>query len=250
VLESERDALLARAEAAEKEFADLKMTLKLTEERAAQAEETAAKEIAVAMNAMNRVRSAEDALTSASHEQEQALKAKSAMKRREFSEKTRELEERIEAVEQARDVAVQRARAADDARRRAESELARAQTSMAHDGDSDDVRERIRVAEERARRAEEELAEVRKVARDAAHKANESISPSRERPAHGPALSQSRPTRLVRERDSQRAAAAELLHSLRAKLEASSPAVARKSKSRLADGDQDDASFVTPVKRA
>ena len=227
VLEGERDALRARAEAAETEVADLKMTLKLTEERAAQAEETAAKEIAAAMDAMHRVHSAEDALMSASHEREEAVKAKSAMKRREYGEKTRELEERIEAAERARDAAAQRAQVAEDARRRAESELARAQTSTARDGDGADVRERIRAAEDRARRAEEELSQVRKAARDAARNANESISPSPERVAHRPPLSQSRPTRLARERDGQRAAAAELLHSLRAKLEASSPSVGR-----------------------
>ena len=250
VLEGERDALRARAEAAETEVADLKMTLKLTEERAAQAEETAAKEIAAAMDAMHRVHSAEDALMSASHEQEEAVKAKSAMKRREYGEKTRELEERIEAAERARDAAAQRAQVAEDARRRAESELARAQTSTARDGDGADVRERIRAAEDRALRAEEELSQVRKAARDAARNANESISPSPERVAHRPPFSQSRPTRLARERDGQRAAAAELLHSLRAKLEASSPSIGQKSKSRFTDADHDDASYATPVKRA
>ena len=61
-LELERDDLRRRVEDAENDAHDLKLTLKLAEERAAQAEETAAKEMAVAMDAMDRVRAAENAL--------------------------------------------------------------------------------------------------------------------------------------------------------------------------------------------
>ena len=61
-LEFERDELRRRVEDAENDAHDLKLELKLAEERAAQAEETAAKEMAVAMDAMDRVHAAENAL--------------------------------------------------------------------------------------------------------------------------------------------------------------------------------------------
>ena len=149
VLEGERDALRARVEAAEAEVSDLKMSLKLTEERAAQAEETAAKEIAVAMEAVNRVHTAEDALGEFSAEAEaeraKAVDAKSAMKSRAGRQVAR-AQDRVERAESDRDAAVERAKTAEEARFKAESELERSRSSPAGK-DLADARRRLRQAE-------------------------------------------------------------------------------------------------------
>ena len=252
VLEGERDALRARVEAAEAEVSDLKMSLKLTEERAAQAEETAAKEIAVAMEAVNRVHTAEDALGEFSAEAEaeraKAVDAKSAMKSREFGDKLRELQDRVERAESDRDAAVERAKTAEEARFKAESELERSRSSPAGK-DLADARRRLRQAEDRARDAEEELSNLRHAALAGRRAASEAIVPSIPRPrARVTDAAPSAGFRLARPNSDHRAAAAELASSLRAKLESSSPSV-RKTQRRSQTNDLD-ASFTTPTKRA
>ncbi|CEF99329.1 unnamed product [Ostreococcus tauri] len=248
VLEGERDVLRAQLDAAQSEVADLKMSIKLTEERAVQAEETAAREIANAMDAVDRMRSAEDALGEAAHENAVALKAKSAMKRREFSEQLRALEERIRIAEVERDVATQRFRDSNDARRAAEAEL------EAIRADPNSIAERVREAETRAQRAEDELENVRKAALAGRRAANETLSPrstSVSEPKHSRSnvieASSFRLVKPTQARRHPREVAVDLVHSLREKLEASSPSWTRKSNSRLTSTDP---SFTTPTKHA
>lgn len=187
-LELERDDLRRRVEDAENDAHDLKLTLKLAEERAAQAEETAAKEMAVAMDAMDRVRAAENALD--------ILSATATKRTSPPSSKLAEM------------------------------------------------RQHLARAEDRAEKAEKELASVRHAAIAARESVVESISPPRSTPPrvaerHAAAAEVSRPSmRLARpnppqsrsaSKERERRAANELLSSLRNKLEASSPAVRKRT---------------------
>ena len=193
VLEGECEVLRTKAREAAQEVADLNMALKLAEERAAQAEETSAKEIAAAIDAMDRVRATErTAINSGDgvHSPASALA------------KTNEA-----------------------------SLLARAER-----------------AESRARDAEDQLESLRRAARSASQRAVEALSPaSSERKARSraepmrPGDPESLPPRtpasashrhVNRQSHRARAAANELLSSLRNKLEASSPSGARRSTRR------------------
>lgn len=247
VLENERDVLRARAEAAEGEVEELKMSLRLAVERASQAEETAAREIANAMDAFDRVRFAEDALGEAEQDHEAKLKEKSAMKRREFGAQVRELEERLRNVELERDIARQRSLDADAARRALEVELERAKASVEPGFEA-----RVREAESRAERAEEELNNYLKAALSGRKSASEALSPS---PSHTEnsrkpsTVIQASSFRLAKPTPRQaRIVAANLMEGLREKLDASSPSWTRKTQSRTPLSD--DQSFTTPTKRA
>lgn len=214
VLEGECEALRTKAREAAQEVADLNMALKLAEERAAQAEETSAKEIAAVMD---RVRETErvpvngggGVYTPAS-----------------TSAKTNEA-----------------------------SLLARAER-----------------AESRARDAEEQLQSLRRAARSASQRAVDALSPasserktrSRTEPLRRAEEPESLPPRTPttasngRRANSQsnraRAAANELLSSLRHKLEASSPSGARRIARRVDDAsdrsddeyEEIDPAYMTP----
>jgi hypothetical protein len=217
VLEGECEALRAKAREAAQEVADLNMALKLAEERAAQAEETSAKEIA---SVMDRVRA---------------------------TERTMPADGRSGGVYSPASTSVK----TNDA-----SLLARAER-----------------AEARARDAEDQLQSLRHAARSASQHAVDALSPaSSERktrsrteplrraeepeslPPRTPTTTASNGRRANRQSNRARAAANELLSSLRHKLEASSPSGARRIARRVDDAsdrsddeyEEIDPAYMTP----
>lgn len=216
VLEGECEALRAKAREAAQEVADLNMALKLAEERAAQAEETSAKEIAAVMD---RVRA---------------------------TERTMPADGRSGGVYSPASTSVK----TNDA-----SLLARAER-----------------AEARARDAEDQLQSLRHAARSASQRAVDALSPasserktrSRTEPLRRAEEPESLPPRTPttasngrranRQSNRARAAANELLSSLRHKLEASSPSGARRIARRVDDAsdrsddeyEEIDPAYMTP----
>lgn len=215
ILEGECEALRAKAREAAQEVADLNMALKLAEERAAQAEETSAKEIAAVMD---RVRETERTPVNGTG---------GVYSPTSTSAKTNDA-----------------------------SLLARAER-----------------AEARARDAEDQLQSLRHAARSASQRAVDALSPaSSERktrsrteplrrakepeslPPRTPTTTASKGRRANRQSNRARAAANELLSSLRHKLEASSPSGARCIARRVDDAsdrsddeyEEIDPAYMTP----
>lgn len=217
VLEGECEALRTKAREAAQEVADLNMALKLAEERAAQAEETSAKEIAAVMD---RVRATERTMPVDGRSGGVYSPASTSVKTNDASLLARA--ERAEA----------RARDAED-QLQSLRHAARSASQRAVDALSPASSERkTRSRTEPLRRAEEP----------------ESLPP------RTPTTTASNGRRANRQSNRARAAANELLSSLRQKLEASSPSGARRIARRVDDAsdrsddeyEEIDPAYMTP----